>query len=64
MYEITVAFMNGEEKIFIGNYTLEGSFVRINHDHDNDKRTPQHTTVYPASMIKTIDSKVIQSGMR
>ena len=64
MYEITIAFESGEVKKFKGNFIIEGSFIRINYDHDDSKKTPQRTAVYPAHMIVYIDCEVIQSGVR
>ena len=64
MYSIIVTFIDGKTEEFIGNFTVEGAFIRINYDHDNDKKTPQHTTVYPASRIKEVNCAVIQSGVR
>ena len=64
MYNIEVYFLNGDVKEFKGNFILEGFFIRINYDHDDDKRTPQQTVIYPAHMINRIESEVIQSGVR
>ena len=64
MFEITVTFIDGEVKKFMGNFIIEGAFVRINYDHDNDKKTPQHTTIYPVHYISEINCEVIQSGVR
>lgn len=64
MYKITVTFIDDSVKEFIGNYIIEGAFIRINYDHDINKKTPQHTTVYPVHYISQIDSEVIQSGIK
>ena len=61
MNKIIVVFIDGTEKTFMGNYTLEGAFIRINHDHDLDKKTPNHTTVYPYTQIKSVESIVNQN---
>lgn len=63
MYEILIQFETGETKRFKGNFIIEGSFVRINFDHDNDKKTPQRTAVYPSHVIMYMDCEVIQSGV-
>ena len=64
MYEIMVTFIDGEKRKFIGNFTIEGAFIRINYDHDNNKKTPQHTSVFPVHYISEINCEVIQSGIR
>lgn len=64
MYDIEVYFSDGSVKEFKGNFVIEGSFIRINYDHDADKRTPQQTTVYPVHLISRIECEVIQSGVR
>lgn len=63
MFEINVIFIDDSIKKYFGNFVLEGSFVRINYDHDENKRTPQRTIVIPAHGIKMIDCEVIQSGV-
>lgn len=64
MYEITVNLVNNRHIVYRGNFIIEGSFVRINYDHDENKKTPQRTIVYPAHLIESIDCEVIQSGVR
>ena len=73
MYEILVRFSRDyvnnirsssdtlDTWICYGNYTIEGSFIRINYDHDSNAKTPQRTIIFPSWAILSIQSKVNQN---
>lgn len=64
MYTIYVYFAEDSNPlIYQGNFIIEGGFVRINYDHDENKKTPQRTIVYPMTKIDHIDCAVIQNGV-